>query len=288
MLALAVGASILTLGTAEAQNLGYAPGDLVLYFQNPGGSTGSDQTVMVSLGNSATVFRDASSSLLNMANIGMLLSTTFGADWYNQETLYMGVAANQGTSLTSSALVNGDPSRTIYMGQSRNGVGEVGSANSVGYNISNFVAATNINNQNNVLEVNGTTSAEAFNTTISQVENQNPFVVPGQQGTAYGVFNGGVQYQFGSGSFGSFGEAGSVEGVLDLYRIQAKNDIIGQYGAGEPTGEGDYLGSLSIDQNGNISYTTSAIPEPSTYALLALAGVAGVIALRRRQAAARA
>lgn len=285
MLALAVGASILTLGTANAQNLGYAPGDVVLYFQNPGGSTGSDQTVMVSLGNSATIFRDASANLLNMANIGMLLTTTFGADWYNQDTLYMGVAANQGTSSLTSSLVNGDPSRTIYMGQSRNGVGEVGSASSSGYNLSDFSAAGNIASQNNVLEVNGTTSAEAFNTTISQVENQNPFVVPGQQGTAFGVFNGGVQYQFGSGSFGSFGAAGSVEGVLDLYRLQARNNIAGQYGFGEPTGAGDYLGSISIDQNGNISYTTSAVPEPSTYALLALAGVAGVIAMRRRQAA---
>ena len=49
---LAAGLTVLPVGAA---NTAYTPGDLVLYFQKEGGAN----TVYVSLGNTATVFRGA-------------------------------------------------------------------------------------------------------------------------------------------------------------------------------------------------------------------------------------
>jgi hypothetical protein len=80
-----------TLGTAQAQNPNYAPGDLVLFFQNPGGSTGSTQQLFASLGNTATVFRQAyvdQANLYDIVNIGSQLSSTFGSNWATATTLF--------------------------------------------------------------------------------------------------------------------------------------------------------------------------------------------------------
>jgi hypothetical protein len=276
---LALAGVALVAPSAKAQNAFYNDADLVLYFQNPGGATGSDQTVMLSLGNSALVFRDASSNLINTANIGTLLTNTFGSNWWELTTLYMGVAANQGTSGTSPTLVNNDPSRTLYIGDSREGVGTVGSANSAGYTLSiPYGAASFIATQNQVLEVSGSTAAAAFDTTTSQVDNQNLFTSPGQQGLAFNTFAGGVQYQFGVGAFGTMGDAGAVEGALDLYRI-ARND--NGWDDGVAPGVGKFLGTVTINQSGQVSYVV--VPEPSTGVLIGLAGLFGMMARRRRQ-----
>lgn len=283
LVALAIGG---TIATASAANNNFAPGDLVMYFQNPGGAVGSDQTVMVSLGNASTVFRDGG-DFLNIANIGTLLSDTFGANWYELDTLYFGVAANIGTASLGNTLTNGDPLRTVYLGRSRNDVGTVGQASSTAYAATEYTTlAGNINSQNLALEENATTQAAALNTTTSTVDDQNPFTVPGQQGTAFGVIPGGVQQGFDTGSFGTYGSAGSVEGALDLYRIQAKNNIAGQYGFGSANGVGEYQGTLTIDNAGNISYIT-AVPEPSTWALLGI-GAFVVIYMARRRSVAKA
>ena len=282
-LALALGASFATFGTAKAQNTNYAPGGLVLYFQNPNGTQGASSAVMVSLGD-GSVFRDATTSIMNIANIGSVLGTTYGNNWYEQTGLFMGVAGNRGTT-SANFQQNGDPFRTIYIGQSRDGVGTAGSANSVGYSVSSYGAATDINGMNNKLETLATTQTAVLTLTESLVGTYNPVSLSDVQGTAFGLFPGGVQYQFGSGVFGTFGTAGIVEGALDLYRIQERNNVTNQYGFGEATGIGEYLGSIVIDQAGNVSFIVNAetVPEPSSAALLGVAG-ALVLAVRRRRA----
>jgi hypothetical protein len=277
----------MAVAPAGAQNPGYAPGDLVLGFQNPGGAQGSSETVLVSLGNTATVFRDATSNLINITNIGGALTTAFGANWWEASTLYMSIFGVWGTSSASSTLQNGDPQRTLYISNPRNSVGTPGLADSNAWTLATdtgmSTGATNIFATGNSLETQGTTATAQISTTNTQLDENNPFIGPGQQGTAYGVFPGGVQDVFGPGAFGNLGGV-NAEAALDLYRIQARANVAGQYGFGGAIREGEYQGTVVIDQAGNVSFI-NAVPEPSTATLLGLAaGVCGFI--RRRKSAA--
>ncbi|MFA7345932.1 MAG: PEP-CTERM sorting domain-containing protein [Terrimicrobiaceae bacterium] len=289
VLALAAGSLAITLAGANAANSFYTPGDLVLYFQQEGDT----DTVYVSLGNTATVFRDATSDILNTINISTQLNAAFGANWATATNLYMGVAGVWGISSTNSSLQNGDPHRTLYVGQSRSGVGTVGEANSAGYTVntdtSMDIGATNIRDMNIPFDdasgVNGYNSAAVVSpTSVSAIDNKNPFLSPGLQGDAFGIFGGGVQQVGTAGTFAaSFGAVSNVEFALDLYRIQARNDVVGQYGEGAGIRSGTYEGSLVLDSTGNVSYT-AAVPEPATYALFGSAAlVIGFIAVRRRK-----
>lgn len=289
-------ASLMAAASAEAQNTLHAPSDLVLTFQNPGGTTGASQTVTIALGNVATVFRDAASgsfTLLNTANIsglGATLLTNFGASWWEQTTLYMGAVNYRGISDTSTTLLGGDPTQTLYFTKMRSGVGTVGQAGSV--------TPTTIANSGNGItsameQVKGRIEGSTTNTAVfvepvgtSFIDNQNPFVGGNPafgQATAYTNIEGGVQGQFQSGSFGLLGAAGAVEMALDLYRLQNFNDRAGQYGFGEANRVGEYLGTVTINQSGEVGFlANSVVPEPSTAALLGVA-MLGLLARRRNR-----
>lgn len=289
-LTLAIAASGMAAAPALAQNPGYTPGDLVLFFQNPGGTTGSDRTLYVSLGNTATLFRQGEAgtagavNLLNIVNIGDALISAFGANWASELTLYAGLSGVWGTGLGTS-LQNGDPSRTLYVSNARLGVGTVGQANSTPWSINNDTAMSNaangMANQNNLFETKGTSGVYMSLTGESTIDNQNP-ISNGLQGNAFNdVFAGGVQQQGSGSSFGSFGPVNNVEFALDLYRILATTTASGQVGG--PNRQGTYEGTVVIDQTGNVSFVTTAVPEPSAGALLAVSlGMAGFVRRRRR------
>lgn len=136
--------------------------------------------------------------------------------------------------------------------------------------------ANNIISQNNRLETQSSTDRLTESVTTSFIDNQNPVA-----GSAFGAISGGTQKAFAVGSFGSFGAAGAVENVLDLYRVQADNTIDGQFGFGSPIRAGAFMGSVTINQSGDVSFV--AVPEPSTYALLAFAALVVAFAIRRRR-----
>jgi hypothetical protein len=156
--------------------------------------------------------------------------------------------------------------------------------NSTGYTIGGDTAMTTGANgmitQNNVFEVNGTSSTLQIGTGTSQIDEQNPFTVPGVQGTAFGTFGGGVQQAGSASSFGSFGGVSNVEFALDLYRILAKTNAPGQVGG--PQRVGTYEGTVVLAADGNVSYV---VPEPSSIVLLGVGGLlGGLIRLRERRA----
>jgi len=164
-------------------------------------------------------------------------------------------------------VTNGDPSRTLYVSKSRSSVGTVGSASSTGFSGlldgSMTTAASSIIGQNNILETTYLTQAAVSPTSTSSIDNQNLFMNATTQGTAYGVFGGGVQQMGAAGSFGDFGPVSNAEFALDLYRIVAKTGLGGQVEG--PLRTGTYEGSLLLDNSGNVSFVTSPVPEPSTY-----------------------
>jgi len=245
-------ATLAAVSGVQAQNANYAPGDLVMYFQKPG----STNTVYARLGSAAADFRGRASRV-NFLDIGAQLTAAFGAGWATDTTIYSGLAGVWGTDPFDTTLQNGDPSRTLYVSSPRSGVGTVGQANSTQWvmagNTQMTSGAAGIFNQNNVLETQYTDAVTVSDTSVSLIDDQNPFLSPGIQGSAFqGAFEGGVQRVQPAGGFGTFGSAGSVNFALDLYRIPARTDLPGQVGG--VARQGGFQGTVTLNSSGKVSY----------------------------------
>ena len=269
-LAAALGAAALLCESAAAQNPNHTPGDLVLFFQKEG----STNTVYASLGNTATVFRGAAagpdaSNLINFLDISAELVSAFGPGWAGDPHVYAGLAGVWGTNTTSSTLQNGDPHRTIYVSSPRSGAGAAGSANSTAWDLglagnnAMNTGSNGITSMNSPFEVNYTTKVAVSPTGVSFIDDKNP-VSGGIQGNAFdNTFAGGVQQAGSSSSWGTFGAAGDVEFALDLYRILARNNIVGQV-AGDVR-VGSYEGTVTINSNGQVSFIAQGSPPASAF-----------------------
>jgi hypothetical protein len=285
-----VHAALLALGTAQLQaaNTFYDAGDMILFFQK----TGSTNTVYVTLGNAADEFRgtvagtsgNGSLTKTNILNLNTTLTSAFGAGWASDTSIYAGAVAARSSSL-SGAVVKGDHNRTVYASQSRNAVGTIGSAESVAWDFTvsgaSTNAASNIEAMGNNLENNTTLVAETVPTSISIIDDKNPFLsVPlGIQDIAFNAFGGGVQQRGSASIFGTMGGVSNIEFALDIYRVTARPDS-------ETTGievpgvsqVGSFEGTLVIDSAGSVSYL---VPEPSSFTLTGLAALG--LAFRRRR-----
>ena len=273
--------SVVSVFSATAANTFYAAGDLMLFFQKEG----SSNTVYADLG-SAAGFRGTAAGAadgtnrINFLNINTTLTSAFGAGWASDPQVYAGLAGVFNSNSTNSIVTNGDPSRTLYVSASRESVGTVGEAGSTGYTVMTdtgmSAGANGIIMQNNVFATMYDAQVTVSLTSDSKIDDMNPFLIPGQQGTAFNIFGGGVQQVGSAGSIGTFWDAGNVEFALDLYRITAKN-AAGQV-AGTPR-NGSYEGTVTVNSAGQVSFV--AIPEPSALMLVGL--TAGTIVLRRRR-----
>ena len=282
---LAAAGMALSASSAMA-NPNYAPGDIVLFFQQFGGSN----TVALNVG-AATTFRDTTSNILNIANIGAQLSngtTGFGASWYDSTSLWWGAAGVFNNSTSSTTVTNGDPGRTLYVSRNRNLVGTEGTASStpwsVGSNSDMTTAANGIIGQNNRMETQSVTAILVEPTSTSNIDQQNLFNISGTPTNSFSVLaSGGVQGDFGAGSFGSFGGV-TAEGALDLYRILAVSP--GGTVESGTVRTGQFQGTFVIEQDGDVSYIVTdvvPVPEPATmFAGLALGAVATLTRRRRR------
>jgi len=112
------------LGARAAADDAYTTNDILLFFQNPAGTTGTDKIVYYSLGSTFNVFRDAatSSSLnfgatISLGNINSTLTTAYGSDWTGASaSIFAGAAGQNGaTSAASTAISNEDYARTVYI-----------------------------------------------------------------------------------------------------------------------------------------------------------------------------
>lgn len=280
--------SMLVISGAEAANTLYVPGDLLLCFQQQGGSN----TVYVNLGNAASNYRGAAAgaadgvSHLNIVNINSTLVSAYGTNWANDPTIYAGMAGVWGGEPDDESLQNGDPSRTLYVSKARAGAGTIGLANSSGWTINTNTGMTSgaaaIYNQNNAFAQFADAAMVIAPNTVSRIDENNPFTTAGSiviQSTAFSIFGGGVQQQGSVGDFGEMGESGTVEFALDLYRITAAEGIAGQVPG--VLRKGSYEGTVTVNSSGGVSFV--AVPEPSSLVLTGLA--AGALAFRRRRIA---
>lgn len=284
--------ALVTLATAAlstgANAAGYSAGDLILGFKATSG-TGSGTNVMIDLG-AATTYRDlGANNSLNITNIATILNNTYGLGggntvaWYENTALQYALIANNNNSVSGSA-VNGDPIKTIYASGARTSAGTLGTASGSAPTISGSTARQNTANAATsfgfTLSSNSTVTSYAtstFNGWSVQVPSSVPF---------FSSINTAFQQAFTTGTlYSSFGPVNNVEGALDLYRIL--NSTTGAstngFGTTNVVGTATFAATIVIGQDGNVSaVNVAAVPEPSGYALLAVAGVMGFFVLRRR------
>ena len=285
-------ASVIAGASAQAQNTNFANGDLILGFQSKAG-LGSDTNVMVNLGNTATVFRNANTNSINLdniVNVNAILTATFGAGWFDNTNILWGAAGVWG-NVNEGNLQNGDPEQSIYVTKSRTAIGaNEGIANST---VTTPSASNQTAASNNIISLSNTFESQAgspsqfsvLNTTANDWESFNVTNGAFSQSNAFTAFAGGTQQRFDAGSYGTSNATGSpeaIEGALDLYRSQGQNNVSGQFAEGDTLRVGRFQGILTIDNAGNVDFLTTVVPEPSSALLLGAASIIGLGIRRRR------
>ncbi|MDB6135675.1 MAG: hypothetical protein JWM59_3918 [Verrucomicrobiales bacterium] len=268
------------LSSAAANAASYTSGDLLLGFV-AGSGVGSNETLVINLG-SAAVFRDGFDSgtvQINFENIGTELTTQFGSGgtpWYERTDLYISLFGSTGSDTIGDTLINGDPFRTVYASRSRQSEDAIPSL----FTINSNTAITTTSGQ--IVSTSGVFAGSASNANgvsiIPDAANTLDKFTKPLASNSFTNLSGGIEQAFGTGAWGSFSATGPVEAALDLQRIQAVNNIPGQYGEGALNRRGDFTGTFTINNGGDISF----IPEPSTSGILLLTGLSSL--LRRRRA----
>jgi len=247
---------------AKAQ-LTTTQGDLLLSFYTVNGATVGANSYTINLGAGLSYFNGSIASG-TLVNIGADLVTAFGANWWENTELQMNLIGGY----SGTAPSNGDGARTIYVGRALTtyapGTSTEGKASSASNHRSWATDVSGFSDQQNGRAANGATASNAAimdtGSIADEVTDKNPPVAGGYFGTGVNPTTA-----FGIGDIGSGKEA-----ALDLWRAGYASSLP------DPT----YEGTFSIDSSGNVGY--SAVPEPSTFALLGLGLAAGGVLLRRR------
>jgi hypothetical protein len=259
-----------------AQDTAYNASDILLFFRNPAGTTGTDKVVYFSLGSSHGVFRDSATpgagtlgTTISLGNIGSILTSTYSNDWTNgASSIFVGaVGQNAPTDADETSVENGDYSRTIYVTKARNSAGTLGVSNSASpiYNTATQTAVpSQIFGSNNI---SGMSQPGVVSDVSTSIDGYNPISL-GSAGTAYGAISGGVMSKLGT-QF-AFGNVSGGVAALDLYRISrttgdnATNAGIwhvantinsthtGTSSQGSP--RADYLGTIVVSANGDVNF----------------------------------
>jgi len=268
----------------------FAWGDLVMSFQATGG-IGASQTVAANLG-AGYSYRNATGNSLNVINLGSLLSSTYGADWYDRTDLYMtinglyaagGSPANQG-----GPVVNGDARNSTYIGYTRDN-GDAVSYTPFSMTASQVRSAGSQMTTYNATVSNALSSTLAATIATSESSTIEDYTTPNSGGTRLAnwiSFTDAALTTFSSGTL--FSHNGfDYQGAMTLQRLNAYDGTTGALAGnvvfdGISAGTGYNVGYFGIQSSGQVDFYTS-VPEPSTYALLGLGAVGlGAHVLRRR------
>ena len=286
---LALGLAVLALATPPI----YAQfqwGDLIMSFQATGGQ-GASQTVAANLG-AAVGYRDATADRFNVINLGSLLSSTYGANWYERTDLYFtinGIRAAGGSPANQGGpVVNGDARNATYIGRSKT-EGDPGIYTAYSYTPNEIGTAGTPMTTYNATVSNALTSTLAATIATSEANTIEDYTTPqGSLLSNWNVFPEDANQAFSAGTL--FSHNGfDYQGAMTLQRINRYDGTTGVLAGnvvepGIAAGTGSNEGYFAIRDSGIVDYY--AVPEPSTYAFLTLAAAglaAHTIRRRRRQ-----
>ena len=267
-------AGALLLQTSAQATLPYNNGDLILGFRTTGASnpdgltnpTGTDYEI--NLGN-ATAFLNGTGTI-SFPNIGLDLTAIFGANWNTRADLFWSISG------VVQPTVGSLPNNTLFATRPET---DIGVQSLPWARLSSFASGAPANKMVSMAGASFGYSA-GTSATLNQLESTNTLggliqnagagasyasFQPGGANTtgatAFGVFSGGIEGNFGAGTAGS---------ALDLYELTPG------------TGNGAFLGSFHMNDSGTASFSAGVVPEPTSLAILgAGAGLLGL--LRRRQ-----
>lgn len=279
LLGIALASSVLT-HSVQAQVLSVSPGDLLVGFYSVDGTSVGQNTYVYNLGQAST-WRENTSATSLIGNINADLENAFGAGWYDNGNIRWGIL---GSVAIDEAAINGDPSLTNYFSR---GLDTFAPGSSTA---PSFVAA-----QRGTLANNSKTFRNAMNGKASGANNKGAIVattsvndysdfLPPTTSTFFGVGTN-PNSSFGAGTIGTGTGGYGVEGALDLWRVlnttTGADLTAGLSGSPASVGLGQYIGTFTLDSAGNLRL--DAVPEPSTYALIALGAIAVIVmGLRKR------
>lgn len=272
-----------------AEDDSYSENDLLLFFQNPAGTIGTDKVVYYSLGSTYKVFRDAATptsvnygSTILLGNIGEILTNTYETDWtLRGAKIFIGAVGQNGDiSPLSTSIKNKDYARTIYITKARVNGGTLGLHNSPSplFDPSNTFVARDIAAANGISAMTQpglVTVKDTLLDTYNGFSNSNP-------ATAYGAIPNGIQTAI-SNPY-TLGDVQNIVAALDLYRVSKStganatdseiwhiaNDISSTFAASSypgPNGaRADFLGIITIDSSGIIRFIAKGFQEGNVVA----------------------
>ena len=254
ILALTIAACFGASSPLSAAPFAFTNGDLILGFQATDGQ-GTNTNVFFNLGPAINHRNNGNLGLLG--NIDTTLRSVYGNLWYSRQDVYFGVFGNlnfgQNSGIGSQGPVNGDPSRTVYVSQAAAAPGQsllwtgyipnaLGSAGNTFNGMEQMVVILTANADNSATLDQTTQPSEWANGWTTY--NPTP-------GGAFGIFNGGIQQNFGKGGSGTH---------LDVQRILAYTAGAAPSGT---VGTGTYETTVTIGSNGSI--TAQSAPAGNAY-----------------------
>jgi hypothetical protein len=260
LLASAVAGLLLAAASASAQ-IPAAVNDVVVAFstQNPLDGTGATVNMEMNLGTSLQTDGPGTYSL---GNISANLTSVYGSSWATNSALTFGAAGWTGTTLsggTSTVYATGAWTSTSGTLGVQNSVAPYASSTSLsGMNITGGKIATMFSSMSsgtaldaNTVSIVGTGSNTSWDKALAT-------------GLQFGKYNSNISQAvtFNNGTIAA----------EDLYKFS-------------PSAAPVFLGTLSLDTAGNLSFTV--VPEPSTYAAILGVMTMGIVMIRRRRSSAQ-
>ncbi|MFZ4774973.1 MAG: PEP-CTERM sorting domain-containing protein [Terrimicrobiaceae bacterium] len=229
----------------------WVSGDLIIGFRASDSlGQGFSSSYLVNIGQAIQYTSATSSFNLSIGDIGADLAATYGSSWFSRTDLTWSVV---GTTTGAAPSLYASRARAAVGTQSTPWPGESSAAVRTG--TKNQI--TSVTTAFNGLDATANSTKGAIQTNISGAASYN-WQVTANSGTDFGSQSQWTNIE------GAFGASSSK--ALDLYKIASATP--------------EFRGVFSIDSGGQVAF--NAVPEPSTYMLLAITGTVFMVFIRRR------